>query len=117
MLKKTDQLPIVAFTLSKRKCDSNADMLKTIDLVTATEKSHITMFFNKSISRLKGTDRSLPQVSFFPVTKNVVHQSAGFLFSLKPFQPSVAFYVETSHLICSANQVNGVCMKCNTGLK
>ena len=80
MLKKTDQLPIVAFTLSKRKCDSNADMLKTIDLVTGTEKSHITMFFNKSISRLKGTDRSLPQVSSFSVTKNI-GRLLGFLFT------------------------------------
>ena len=39
------------------------------------------------------------------------------LILLNPFQPSVAFQIETSHLICSANQVTGFYMKCNTGLK
>ena len=36
---------------------------------------------------------------------------------INPFQPSVAFLVETRHLICNTNQVTGFCMKCNTGLK
>jgi len=62
MLQKKEQLPVVAFTLSKRKCDTNADMIKTMDLLTTTERSHIITFFNRSISKLKGTDRSLPQV-------------------------------------------------------
>ena len=62
MLKTKDQLPVVAFTLSKRKCDSNADQIRNIDLVTPTERSHITTFFNRSVSRLKGMDRMLPQV-------------------------------------------------------
>lgn len=70
MLKKKDQLPVVAFTLSKKKCDANADMVKSIDLVSSTERSHITMFFNKSISKLKGDDQSLPQV-YICVTGNV----------------------------------------------
>ena len=34
-----------------------------------------------------------------------------------PFRTSVAFYKETSHLICSGNQMAGFYMKCNTGLK
>ena len=34
-----------------------------------------------------------------------------------PLQFSVAFYVETSHLICFANQMTGFSIKCNTGLK
>ena len=29
---------------------------------------------------------------------------------LNPFQPSVAFYIETSHLICIANEVRGFYM-------
>ena len=33
---------------------------------------------------------------------------------LKPFQPSVAFHVETSHLICTENQMTGSFMKCKT---
>ena len=36
---------------------------------------------------------------------------------LTPFQLSVAFYIETSHWICSVNQMTGFYMKCNTGLK
>ena len=36
---------------------------------------------------------------------------------LNPFQPRVAFHIETSHSICSANQTTGICMKCNTGVK
>ncbi|XP_013915981.1 PREDICTED: helicase SKI2W, partial [Thamnophis sirtalis] len=62
MLRKKDQLPVVAFTFSRNRCDENASMLTTIDLTTATEKSEIHVFFQKCISRLKGTDRQLPQV-------------------------------------------------------
>ena len=34
-----------------------------------------------------------------------------------PSQPSVAFHIETSHLIYTANQMTGLYMKCNSGLK
>ena len=34
-----------------------------------------------------------------------------------PFEPSVVFHIETSHLICAANAMTGLYMKCNTGLK
>ena len=34
-----------------------------------------------------------------------------------PFQPSVAFHIETSHLFCKAKQVTGFYMKHNTGMK
>ena len=33
------------------------------------------------------------------------------------FQPSVAFYIETSHLFCKAKQMTGFYMKRNTGMK
>ena len=36
---------------------------------------------------------------------------------VQPFQPSVAFHIETSHLFCSAKQMTGFYMKHNTGLK
>lgn len=65
MLKKREQLPVVAFTLSKKKCDANADMVRNISMVTMSEQSHIVTFFNKSMAKLKGTDRELPQVSLF----------------------------------------------------
>nr|XP_033772514.1 helicase SKI2W [Geotrypetes seraphini] len=62
MLRKKDQLPVVAFTFSRNRCDENASMLTTVDLTTSAEKSEIHIFFQKCISRLKGTDRQLPQV-------------------------------------------------------
>ena len=34
-----------------------------------------------------------------------------------PSQPSVAFHIETSHLISTASQMTGFHMKCNSGLK
>ena len=34
-----------------------------------------------------------------------------------PFQPSVAFYIATSHLFYSAKQMTGFYMECNTDLK
>ena len=37
--------------------------------------------------------------------------------SLNLLEPSIVFYIETSHLICTANQIIGSYMKCNTGLK
>ena len=43
----------------------------------------------------------------------IVQKTAPFIL----FQPSVAFHIETRHLICSANQITGFYMKCNTGLK
>ena len=33
------------------------------------------------------------------------------------FQPSVAFYIETSHLFCFVKQIAGFYMERNTGLK
>ena len=36
---------------------------------------------------------------------------------VNPFQPSVAFHIKTSHLICYANQITGFYMKWNNGLK
>ena len=36
---------------------------------------------------------------------------------VQPFQPSVAFHIETSHLFCSAKQMTSFYMKQNIGLK
>ena len=33
------------------------------------------------------------------------------------FQPSVAFHIKTSHLICKANQMTGIYTKCKTVLE
>lgn len=61
-LKKEDLLPVVCFTLSRKKCDDRAKMLQSKDLCTQKEKNEIVAFVNRSISKLKDTDRDLPQV-------------------------------------------------------
>lgn len=68
-LKKCDKLPAVAFTLSRSKCDRNAEYLMSIDLTTQAEKDYISYNFKSAISTLKKEDQNLPQVSiFFPVS-------------------------------------------------
>ena len=62
MLRKKDKLPAVAFTFSKKRIEENANHLHSVDLTTSSEKSEIHVFFQKCISRLKGTDKQLPQV-------------------------------------------------------
>lgn len=61
-LKKNDNLPVVAFTLSRNRCDNNANALMSCDLTTAREKYFITSFFQSCLLRLKAPDRILPQV-------------------------------------------------------
>ena len=61
-LKRKDKLPVVAFTLSRNRCDNNATMLTSLDLTTSMEKSDIHHFIAKCVLRLKSQDRQLPQV-------------------------------------------------------
>jgi len=61
-LKKRDGLPAVAFTLSRRRCDSNAACLTGIDLTTPSEKNEIGLFYRRCTMKLKPIDRKLPQV-------------------------------------------------------
>jgi len=61
-LQRQDKLPVVAFTLSRSRCDQNANMLTSLDLTTNIEKGDIHHFINKCVARLKGPDRKLPQV-------------------------------------------------------
>lgn len=63
-LQKHDKLPVVAFTLSRKRCDYTAESLSSLDLTTAKEKSHVRHFFQKSVQMLKECDRTLPQVNF-----------------------------------------------------
>ena len=53
---------MVAFTLSRARCDTNASALTSLDLTTNVEKGDIHHFVVRCISRLKGPDRKLPQV-------------------------------------------------------
>lgn len=62
LLKNKELLPCVVFCFSKKRCDTLADNLSTFDMTTSAEKSEIHVFFEKSLSRLTGSDKQLPQV-------------------------------------------------------
>ncbi|XP_014518438.1 DExH-box ATP-dependent RNA helicase DExH11 isoform X1 [Vigna radiata var. radiata] len=59
---KKSLLPVVIFCFSKNRCDKSADSLTGTDLTSSSEKSEIRLFCDKAFSRLKGSDRYLPQV-------------------------------------------------------
>ncbi|KAL5580835.1 hypothetical protein UlMin_013277 [Ulmus minor] len=61
-LSKKSLLPVVIFCFSKNRCDKSADSMTAIDLTSSSEKSEIRVFCDKAFSRLKGSDRNLPQV-------------------------------------------------------
>ncbi|KAG0369765.1 hypothetical protein BGZ54_008959, partial [Gamsiella multidivaricata] len=61
-LNKKQLLPVVVFTFSKKKCEENASGLSSTDLMTSSQKSEVHVFFEKSLVRLHGTDRELPQI-------------------------------------------------------
>uniref|UniRef100_A0A4W5N4Q5 SKI2 subunit of superkiller complex n=1 Tax=Hucho hucho TaxID=62062 RepID=A0A4W5N4Q5_9TELE len=61
-LSQRQQTPVVAFTFSRTRCDDNARSLASMDLTSSVEKSEIHSFFQKSLSRLRGGDRQLPQI-------------------------------------------------------
>ncbi|KAM6184482.1 LOW QUALITY PROTEIN: superkiller complex protein 2, partial [Sarcoramphus papa] len=62
LLREPGQLPVVAFTFSRSRCDEHADALGTLDLVSSAEKGRIRLFFQRCVARLRGSDRRLPQV-------------------------------------------------------
>lgn len=61
-LSKKELLPVVIFTFSKRMCDEHADNLSTTDLCASSEKSKVHIIIEKSLSRLHGDDKELPQI-------------------------------------------------------
>ncbi|XP_062865811.1 helicase SKI2W [Trichomycterus rosablanca] len=61
-LSQRQQTPVVAFTFSRTRCDENARLLTSLDLTSSVEKNEIHSFFHRSLSRLRGGDRQLPQI-------------------------------------------------------
>lgn len=62
-LKKENLLPVVVFTFSKKRCEENAGTLTNADLCTSVEKSEVHVAIEKALSRLKGSDKKLPQIA------------------------------------------------------
>ncbi|KAF8204296.1 ATP-dependent RNA helicase [Mycena galopus ATCC 62051] len=61
-LRKKALLPVVVFTFSKKRCEENAATLTNADLCSSVEKSEVHVAIEKALSRLKGTDKKLPQI-------------------------------------------------------
>ncbi|KAJ1528402.1 hypothetical protein ONE63_006817 [Megalurothrips usitatus] len=61
-LRKREELPVVAFTLSRNRCDNNAEELRSLDLTVGTEKSKIDGFIHRCVQQLQDADKNLPQV-------------------------------------------------------
>lgn len=61
-LRKKALLPVVVFTFSKKRCEENAATLTNADFSTALEKSEVHVAVEKALSRLKGSDKKLPQI-------------------------------------------------------
>lgn len=56
-------VPAVIFCFAKKRCDDLASVLRNVDLtVDSSEKFHINSFIEKSISRLRAEDRTIPQI-------------------------------------------------------
>ncbi|KAG6811569.1 hypothetical protein H0H92_006818 [Tricholoma furcatifolium] len=62
-LRKKALLPVVVFTLSKKRCEENAATLTNLDLCSSVEKSEVHVAIEKALSRLKGSDKKLPQIA------------------------------------------------------
>lgn len=62
MLKTKSLLPVVIFTFSKKRCEEYASGLSKTDLCSNLEKSEIHVFIERSLVRLRGSDKYLPQI-------------------------------------------------------
>jgi antiviral helicase SKI2 len=54
--------PTVTFSFSKKKCEEIANMLRSLDLNTASERSAVQGFTIQAVARLSPNDAQLPQV-------------------------------------------------------
>lgn len=61
-LRKKELLPCVVFVFSKKRCEEYATSMPNTDLNTAKDKSEVHILIEKSLTRLKGTDKELPQI-------------------------------------------------------
>ncbi|GAA5934158.1 hypothetical protein JCM10213_003717 [Rhodosporidiobolus nylandii] len=74
MLKKKELLPVVVFTFSKKRCEENAASMPNTDLCTAAEKSEVHITIERSLTRLKGSDKDLPQIK---TMRNLLSRGVG----------------------------------------
>eukprot|EP00536_Pseudo-nitzschia_multiseries_P008159 jgi/Psemu1/197417/e_gw1.203.81.1 len=61
-LEREELTPTVVFSFSKKKCEEIANMLRSLNMNTASESAAIQGFTLQTIARLSPIDQSLPQV-------------------------------------------------------
>ena len=62
LLEIKQKFPVVVFVFSKKMCITLTEHLSNNDYTYKREKSHIKVFIDKCLSRLKPDDRTLPQI-------------------------------------------------------
>lgn len=89
--------PAVIFSFSKKKCEEIANMLLSLDLNTAKEKSAVQSFTLQTVARLSKNDAKLPQVLFIceMATRGIGVHHGGLLPILK----------EMVEILCSRNLI------------
>jgi antiviral helicase SKI2 len=107
LLRKQNLLPTVIFTFSRKRCETYADTLANVDLLTSVEKSEVHVFAERSLTRVKGTDRELPQILRIKemLSRGVGVHHSGLLPIMKEasYNPRNLFFVITVYpnLCCS----------------
>ncbi|KDD72012.1 hypothetical protein H632_c4003p0, partial [Helicosporidium sp. ATCC 50920] len=61
-LRSQQLLPCILFCFSRRRCDALAEAFESLDLTTHKEKAAVRLACDRAFSRLRGSDRRLPQV-------------------------------------------------------
>ncbi|EST10011.1 rRNA-processing arch domain protein [Kalmanozyma brasiliensis GHG001] len=61
-LRAHNLLPCVVFVFSKKRCEEYATSMPNTDLNSAAAKSEVHILIEKSLTRLKGSDKDLPQI-------------------------------------------------------
>eukprot|EP01062_Namystynia_karyoxenos_P005940 TRINITY_DN12064_c0_g1_i1.p1 TRINITY_DN12064_c0_g1~~TRINITY_DN12064_c0_g1_i1.p1 ORF type:complete len:1340 (+),score=463.64 TRINITY_DN12064_c0_g1_i1:91-4020(+) len=61
-LQQKDRLPVIIFDFSKKRLDEMSDHLSSLNFTDRGEKAQIEAFMRGALRRLKGTDKSIPQV-------------------------------------------------------
>ena len=70
-LAKRERLPLIVFAFSKARIDDLSDHLGSMNFTSKGEKAAIEAFLRNAMKRLKGNDRSIPQVQkVFRLLKN-----------------------------------------------
>lgn len=54
LLRKENLLPVVVFTLSKKRCEENAATLTNADICNVVEKSEVHIAIERALNRLTG---------------------------------------------------------------